>query len=348
MNEFSITKTGLLAFLDQLNQDFEVLAPVMEKGLLSFQQIHNSEAVTLNFSNTVKPPKEFFFPQAECLFCASCEDQKNGVIEHPTESSSPRVLFGVRPCDARSFCLLDQVFLGDTTPDPYYAEHRARTVVVAIGCDQPSQTCFCSSVGGNPFDETGSDLMLIEADDGYLVKSTSLRGEELLARYGAFFEEPSESVKASVQKTIRETQDSMPAIVDVSMVTSQLGQAIAPDFWDRVYEKCVGCSICAFLCPTCHCFDITDEVIASDTVRLRTWDACACSYFTLEASGFNPRPTQKERVRNRFMHKFAYFPENFAQIGCVGCGRCVRDCPVNLDIRQVLSDIAALEKSELR
>lgn len=348
MNEYYLTKTGLAAFLDQLIRDYEVLAPVMENGLLNFQQVRQGKAVTLNISNTVKPPKEFFFPQTECLFCASCEDQQHGLIEPPAESLSPRVLFGVRPCDARSFYLLDQVFLGNVTPDPYYAERRARTLVVAIGCDQPGQACFCSSVGGNPFDDTGSDLMLIEADSGYLVKGTSLQGEEFLAHYRPFFEEPSELVKARAQKIVRETQASMPAIFDVSMVTSQLRQAVAPEFWDQVYEKCVGCSICAYLCPTCHCFDITDEVIASDTVRLRTWDACASSYFTLEASGFNPRPTQKERVKNRFMHKFAYFPENFAQIGCVGCGRCVRDCPVNLDIRQVLLDITDLEKPELR
>lgn len=337
-----------MAFVDQLLQDFEVFAPVTNKDLLCFQPIHQSGDLTLNFSNTVKPPKEIFFPQTECLFCASCDDRKAGVIPLPTESSTPRILFGVRPCDARSFHLLDHVFLEDRLPDPYYAERRASTLIIAVGCNQPDPTCFCSSVGGNPFDETGSDLLLIDISEGFVVKPTSPRGVELIERHREHFDRPNQSIMADAEGILRQAQDNMPVIFDIHEVTSNLNNLVTSGFWDQVYEKCVGCSICAYLCPTCHCFDITDEVIESDTVRLRTWDTCAFSYFTLEASGFNPRPTQKERLKNRFMHKFAYFPENFAQIGCVGCGRCIRDCPVNLDIREVLLDIAHLEKSELR
>ena len=343
MSEFFLTKSGLAAILDRLSQEFEVLAPVMEKGLFRLERIRQAESVRFDFFNTVKPPKELLFPQTECLFCASCEDVERGVIEPPVESSSPRILFGVRPCDARSLRLLDQVFLGQAIPDPYYAERRKRTLIVSIGCNRPRSTCFCTSVGGSPFDETGSDLMLIETNEGYLVKCASRRGEEFLAPYQGFLGEPSETTQVNAQEVVRSAQDSVPVYVDAQAVTAKLSRTIAPEFWDGVYEKCVGCSICAYLCPTCHCFDITDEVVASNTARLRTWDACAFSYFTREASGFNPRPTQKERVKNRFMHKFAYFPENFAQVGCVGCGRCVYECPVNLDIRQVLLDIAHLE-----
>jgi sulfhydrogenase subunit beta (sulfur reductase) len=288
-----------------------------------------------------------FFPQTECLFYSTSEDQKEGKIEPPIEGSSPRILFGVRPCDARSFYLLDHVFQGKAFPDPYYTDRRNRTLVVSIGCSHPSRTCFCSSVGGGPFDETGSDVMLIETENGYVVRCISARGKTNLANYHGLSEELSDTTKIDAQDVINKAQDSMMVIVDTDAVIEKLRHSIDPEFWETVYEKCVGCAICAYLCPTCHCFDITDEVIGSKTLRLRTWDACAFSHFTLEASGFNPRPTQKERLKNRIMHKFAYFPENLAQVGCVGCGRCVNECPVNLDIRQVLMDIAHLERPEL-
>jgi sulfhydrogenase subunit beta (sulfur reductase) len=345
VNDYFLPKDRLLAFLDQLCQDYEIIAPVMEKDFLRFERIKQAKEVILNFSNTIRPPKEFFFPQTECLFCSSDTDQKMGVIESPVANSYPRILFGVRPCDARSFHLLDQVFQGDAFPDPYYTDRRGRTLVVSLGCNQPSQTCFCSSVGGSPFDETGSDLMLIETNGGYVVKLVSRRGEEFGSAYQVFLEELSESIRTDAKNTINKAQDSMPVFVDSQAVITKLRQVIDADFWESIYEKCVGCSICAYLCPTCHCFDITDEAIASKTARLRTWDACAFPLFTLEASGFNPRPTQKERLKNRIMHKFAYFPENLSQIGCVGCGRCVNECPVNLDIRQVLMDIANMETS---
>jgi len=133
--------------------------------------------------------------------------------------------------------------------------------------------------------------------------------------------------------------------IDTQAVASRLEEADVLEFWDAISEKCVGCSICTYLCPTCHCFDITDEIIEDKAVRLRTWDSCAFPLFTLEASGFNPRPSQRERFRNRILHKFAYIPENHGQIGCVGCGRCVDACPVNLDIRQVLMDIVQMERT---
>ncbi|MCE5274896.1 MAG: 4Fe-4S dicluster domain-containing protein, partial [Deltaproteobacteria bacterium] len=95
-------------------------------------------------------------------------------------------------------------------------------------------------------------------------------------------------------------------------------------------------------CPTCHCFDISDEVKGSDGKRLRNWDSCMFPLFTKETSGHNPRPSQKERWRQRVMHKFRYYVDNFGAIACVGCGRCVMSCPVNLDIRKIVEDISKL------
>jgi sulfhydrogenase subunit beta (sulfur reductase) len=99
-------------------------------------------------------------------------------------------------------------------------------------------------------------------------------------------------------------------------------------------------SICTYVCPTCYCFTITDETENLRGERLRSWDSCMFYHYTLEASGHNPRPSKLNRYRNRVGHKFSYIPEKYdGLIGCCGCGRCIRSCPVSIDIRQVVGHL---------
>jgi len=108
------------------------------------------------------------------------------------------------------------------------------------------------------------------------------------------------------------------------------------EFWEELQFACIICGVCTFICPTCWCFDIQDEVLKGDGLRLRNWDSCMFPLFTLHGSGHNPRSQKLQRVRQRFMHKLKYFPDKYHKgVACVGCGRCVQQCPVNIDIRQV-------------
>ena len=106
--------------------------------------------------------------------------------------------------------------------------------------------------------------------------------------------------------------------------------------WDEVAFSCINCGTCTFLCPTCWCFDIQDEVLGKQGDRIRNWDACMFPLFTLHGSGHNPRDEKTQRVRQRFMHKLKYYVDKYkGGPACVGCGRCVQFCPVNIDIRRV-------------
>jgi ferredoxin len=108
---------------------------------------------------------------------------------------------------------------------------------------------------------------------------------------------------------------------------------------------CLGCAQCAFVCPTCHCFDIVDEQSGSTTGRrAKNWDACQFSLFTKHASGHNPRDNQEKRYRQRISHKFKYYMDKFDEILCTGCGRCARGCPVSLDILQIVEEINSLSE----
>ena len=105
-------------------------------------------------------------------------------------------------------------------------------------------------------------------------------------------------------------------------------------------DVCRACGACAFVCPTCVCFSIEDEADTRKGDRLRTWDSCGMRLFTLHASGHNPRDKQSQRWRQRIYHKFAYYPDRFQTLGCVGCGKCSRACPVDMNLKAHLAQAA--------
>jgi len=44
--------------------------------------------------------------------------------------------------------------------------------------------------------------------------------------------------------------------------------------------------------------------------------------------------------------KFYYVPTDYqVEVACVGCGRCITACPVNIDISEVLQDVARREEA---
>jgi ferredoxin len=331
-----VRQEDLARLLGEWLKKCELYAPVKRDNLAVFDRVHSASDVCLTNHNTTKPPKELLFPQSEALLTYSSSDDPASA-ETPLDDTAPRLLFGVRPCDARSLLLLDKVFDGERYKDVYYLNRRANTLIVSVGCVKPRSTCFCTSVGGGPFSSEGSDLLLIDIGDAYVVEVASNRGAELLE--GSGLEEAEHSQLGTMQEVVRIAEERMAARPPLSGLQAKLEASFDDPVWGPLTEKCLGCGACTYLCPTCHCFDIVDEATDSRGARIRLWDSCQFSQFTLQASGFNPRPSTKERLRQRIMHKFCYFPENYGLTGCVGCGRCVAECPVNLDIRHVLDDI---------
>ncbi len=336
MNSKIVEAKGLADLVAGWLKEYEVFAPVKRDGLVVFDRVNSVDEIVLDYPNSTKPPKELLFPQAEELFSFSSTDSPMSMETH-LDDVRPRLLLGVRPCDARSFVLLDKVFDGDRYKDVYYLTRRANTLVVAVGCVKPRTTCFCTSVDGGPFSEEGADLLLADIGDAYVVKVVSVRGARLLE--GSGLEDAGEQQLASMESVACSAEKYLAPKMALDGLRAKLENMFDDPVWGPLTEKCLGCGVCTYLCPTCHCFDIVDEVTDSHGARMRLWDSCQFPQFTLQASGFNPRPTSKERLRQRIMHKFCYFPQNYAQPGCVGCGRCVVECPVNLDIRDVLNDI---------
>jgi ferredoxin len=332
-----LRKERLEPFLEALLQERLVFAPVKKGEILHFERIKSARDPILGRGNTKNSPKDALFPQMERLF-AYRHGKEGPQIEAASAGEEERVLFGVHPCDARALLLLDRVF-GGNTEDPYYAEKRRMALVVSLACAHPDAACFCLALGGGPCSQEGSDLLLFDLGDRYLVGAASEKGKALLT--DGLFEDADEESFGKAGK-VKEAAESFMHPVALWKGAAAEGlekrlEALFDDpLWSDLTESCLSCGICTYLCPTCHCFDICDEAGPVTGERIRIWDSCQFPLFTRQASGFNPRPTAKERFRQRIMHKFSYLPGSVNMNGCVGCGRCVTECPVNLDIREVL------------
>ena len=284
--------------------------------------------------NTVRSAKDFFFPQTEDLVSFKMEGKSIEIIDPRTETED-FVVFGVRACDAKSFSILDRVFLVDPV-DSYYANRREHGTIVSMACSRPAETCFCHSFGIDAAEPEG-DAVCWKTEDSLYIRANTEKGEKLLEKLRPMMEEADEApVKAQQEKT-REILGKLPLN---SFTTEKFGgdvllKVFNSEQWKSLSESCLGCGTCTFVCPTCQCYDIRDFKTGSGVKRFRCWDSCMYSDFTLMASG-NPRTSQLERFRQRFMHKLVYFPANNDGIyGCVGCGRCLSKCPISMNIVKV-------------
>ncbi|WP_348771050.1 4Fe-4S dicluster domain-containing protein [Pseudodesulfovibrio sp. zrk46] len=259
---------------------------------------------------------------------------------------SPAVVIGCRSCDAAGFNTFDRVYLKDSITDQNYLARRENTVLISLVCEKPATTCFCNWVGGSPASADGADVQMTPLTDGWLVEAITERGEVLML--SAILTDGADRVNEAAEVKSK-AEDNMPEAPQLDKAPEQLlGLFDNADFWESMSAKCISCGTCTYLCPTCYCFNITDEACGMEGVRLRTWDNCMSSQFTMEASGHNPRPTKAHRLKNRIGHKFSYYPTlHGGNIACVGCGRCIKSCPVSVDIRSVIVNAMAAEVVEM-
>jgi sulfhydrogenase subunit beta (sulfur reductase) len=326
----------------------------------SCELVEKPADIVYDFSNVRVPLKQVFFPQTEVM-CTFDFDQ---VADIPAPEE-PILVFGCRPCDSRALAQLDAVFGPGSKgfADPYYLKRRENSLVISLACTSPCATCFCTATGGGPAGTEGADLIahdlagLQSAANGgaLLIEAVSEKGRAFLQSHQSLFTEAAPAIVPEVKKNIAAAEAAVRQAndlgVDLGAELSALKKNMDPLFddecWEELTVSCIGCGACTYLCPTCHCFDIADEARMYQGRRIRTWDSCQFALFTKHASGHNPRTNKKERLRQRFMHKFSYAVENIGAALCVGCGRCIAACPVNLDIRDVIQSFAEETKREI-
>ena len=288
--------------------------------------------------NTTKSPKDFFFPQSEDLMRFKTEGKSIEVID-VREEITPFVVFGVRACDVKSFEILDRVFLTEPR-DSFYAMKREKGIIVSLACTRPAETCFCTTFGIDAA-EPGADVSTWKDADALYLQANTEKGRALLESLGDILVDTTDSAVSEQKEKIAKVMARLPL---ADLTTDGFGGGKTQELfnnpaWDELSATCLGCGTCTFVCPTCQCYDIKDFNTGNGVIRYRCWDSCMYSEFTKMAHG-NNRLTQKERFRQRFMHKLVYYPENNDGLfSCVGCGRCLAKCPISMNIVKVMKKI---------
>ncbi len=335
MKDRALPKADLASFLDNLLESHAVVAPVDQGDFSLYRPIERGEQACLEYRRPARSAKEVFFPQNEALFYYLERTQK-GV--EPSMPTAKTVLFGLPPCDLEGIKAQDRLFERGAFHDSYYMKRRRSTLLIGLGCDEPEAGCFCHYFDIDRLAGPSADLFFVLVGDSYYISVNAAEGESLVRD----LEVATEDQRAAVEQLKARPAKFSTEKVPLDSVIQALSDRFEDPLWEAVAAKCIGCAACTFVCPTCHCFDITDESRRGVGRRVRTWDTCAFPKFTLHASGHNPRTAAAQRMRQRILHKFSYYQDNQGMVSCTGCGRCIEACPVNMDIREVLAELGAL------
>ena len=290
---------------------------------------------------TTRSAKDFFFPKTEHLVSYEMSGKEVKVVD-PRKEVGDFVIFGVRACDARGFTAIDNVYLNMNPVDSYYKNRREHGTVIVLACNEPAKTCFCSTFGIDAsLAKPAGDVSCWLADGKYYFEANTDKGKAFVENAKSALEDADTSAVEACRKDIAEKVEKLPfAHLDLSKFQGKdMLKIFNSKIWDKVSEPCVGCGTCTYVCPTCMCFDVRDFATSNGVRQIRCWDSCMYNDFTQMAAE-NPRHTQKERSRQRFMHKLMYYPmAHDGMFSCVGCGRCVENCPVNMNIVKVIKAV---------
>ncbi len=336
MNEMkTITRASLDELLTKLKGDGRrIIAPVIKSGKVVFDEIASPDEMVRDYIQTTLSAKTSVFPRyEEILHYESVE--REVVIREERNRPVPTVVFGTRPCDAKSFPTLDAVFDGDYD-DMFFDSKRAATAIISVSCVKSDEYCFCASVGGGPGATEGSDILLTPiGEDRYLAEILSERGKSIVVSAPELFSEASSADASEKEARLARVEPQF----DIHRLVKNVEVSFDDDIYLEQSLRCLGCGVCSYVCPSCTCFDIQDEYEGAKGIRMRCWDSCGFGHFTLHTSWHNPRHVQSKRWRQRIMHKFFYQPDTLGVVGCTGCGRCSRSCPADMNLLDHLKKI---------
>lgn len=342
-----IKASGLDRLFAAISETKELYLPVRGEKDVSYKLWSEGTEYAADALNTVKSPKDLFFPQSENLYAMKTTEggRKIDLVDN-SYGGRDFVVFGVRACDAASFGILDRVFLSNPV-DAYYKARREKGVVVTVACREPETSCFCHTFGIDPAEPAG-DVSCIFAGDSLYLDAKTEKGAALLDSLGVLEDAADADLDVvEAEKTVARDNLAKTPLYDLTTEGFGAGKTMelfGSPKWAELSDACLGCGTCTFVCPTCQCYDIRDYDTGHGVQRYRCWDSCMFSEFTRMSAG-QPRLTQVERFRQRFMHKLVYYPENNEGVfSCVGCGRCVVKCPQHLNIVKVIKTLGKEHK----
>jgi ferredoxin len=343
VKKYFITEEQWREFIRRLNENHPVIYPVRREDEYHFDFAGkgSSPGTAFNRFRCVQPLKSLLFEARRSVggYFRGEGEPKAGAREEQT------VIVGAKACDLHALRVLDYVFLKEPIQDPFYASRRDRTFIIASDCTDFKDVCFCVLVGGKPFPEGECDIRYAPVDAGYVVEAVSVKGEALIREHENLFGEATQEQLDTIRKNrealtkrLEEHQRSKGYLWG-GRTLELLERTYESPVWREEAQRCVECGACNFVCPTCHCFLLSDEQWG-DFTRIRSWDSCQYKGFSRVGGGANPRPELYQRLRNRYEKKFDFCPNVMNVVGCTGCGRCVEACIGKIDMREVLKKLS--------
>ncbi len=329
---YTISKRDLPQFLSSLKKQFRVIVPSLgETGSPRFEEYNGQEIFLKGI--TAFSPKRFFRPEREKIF--SFEKKGNSYRVEPVFDDEKRLIFGIRPCDTHALKVLDELFIRYYGDDQFYSIRRRNAVLIALQCTEACENGFCTSMGTSQ--AIGHDLLFIPRGNQFFVKAVTEMGQSLIN--GKFFKESKDSEPSAKIECAKQLD------------TKDLGKNLYSNFnhaiWKQEAERCLSCTSCTQICPTCYCYITDDEFkfgSGRESARYRFLDSCHLLRFTKVAGGHVFRPSREGRLRQFVLHKLSYYEENHGMQLCVGCGRCITACPVKIDLTYIANRIQGGKK----
>lgn len=363
MPEALLDKSRLQTLLDALRSDgFRVIGPTMSQDAIVYDEIGSVDDLPRGWTDVQEPGKyrlerrsdealfgyvvgphswkKYLFPPLATV--ATADRTEAGWVMNTPADPAPRYAFvGVRACELAAMRVQDRTFLEGPYVDPIYKARREACLIVAVNCTQAASTCFCTSMKTGPRCTAGFDLALTELPAGFVVETGSDRGRALLARLPVR-QATGDELNAGEQargKAVSDIQRQM----DTTGIRDLLLNNLEHPRWNEVATRCLSCTNCTMVCPTCFCSSVTEvsDLQGDHVERERHWDSC----FNLDFSYMNGglvRNNIRSRYRQWLTHKLASWIDQFGTSGCVGCGRCITWCPVGIDLTE---EVAAIRET---
>lgn len=346
---FVTDKAGLTKFYEAIIAKHETFAPVEKFGKFDFKRVTG-----LSMCNPDAPiektmsAKPLFFPRSAKIMKYTADHAGTTMTETDEDNlTGNRVILGMKHCDARALQVLDKVYNWDYI-DTDYQKRRQNTVIISTRCQTAGTHCFCTSLDYDVEHSDAMDVAIVNGTDGKVfIEARTEKGKVFLKEMNIEqrisnneFQVADETAPAAVKQQYEAFAASFRLKMDYTEVNARLSKIFDSPEFENVSANCISCNTCAFVCPTCHCFKISDEKVKDTGVRYKSYDSCNNGYFTLMAGGHNPRPVKYRRWRQRALHKFVYYKERFGENLCVGCGKCAISCPVNISIFEVVKQVS--------
>jgi ferredoxin len=361
------SSTGLQALIDHLRTTgYEVIGPRVADGAVTLGAVSSLTEMARGatddqqpgryrltlaadggyFDHVVGPHslKPYLFPPRTTVL--EVLRVRDGWTTHvPDPPKVKRAVIGVRSCDLHALAIQDRVFLHGPHPDPEYAARRQGLFLVAVNCSRSAATCFCVSMNTGPTVTDGADLVLTELPNGFVARAGTEAGAQVLA--GLSERPPTPEERTAAAEVPKRAAQQQVRRIDTATVHDTLMNNLAHPRWDDVAKRCLACSNCTLVCPTCFCSTVNEvtDLAGTHSTRERVWESCFNEEHSWVAGGA-VHVTTKTRYRQWLTHKLATWIDQFGTSGCVGCGRCITWCPVGIDITEEVAAIAATAKTQ--